>query len=197
MNFFQVSVKDNSRVFPIHHHNSPKTLIYFNFVANVITLWEEKKRSWKKKHHFNVKCVFPLKFCHFWEIKKFGKIILSFFFSLTLQFHGQDVYGDTIRILVPHSHKFVVSLYTMFMTCVMTLAFGLRSRQGHGKVWIKSVAWESHSHSQECGRMWGNEPTHSPVDSHFGSWKPNGLSNLQIAIWRFKTHWIENFLILL
>ncbi len=34
--------------------------------------------------------------------------------------------------------------------------------------------------------MWGNDPTHSQMDSHFGSWTPNGLSNLQKSIWKVK-----------
>jgi len=31
----------------------------------------------------------------------------------------------------------------------------------------------------KCKRVWGNEPTHSQVDSHFGSWSPCGLPNFQ------------------
>lgn len=58
-----------------------------------------------KKTSFQCKTCFSIKICHFWEIKNFGKFKLSIF-SLTIQFHGQDVYGDTIHILVPHSHKF-------------------------------------------------------------------------------------------
>jgi hypothetical protein len=29
--------------------------------------------------------------------------------------------------------------------------------------------------SQECRIMWGNEPSHSQVNSHFENWSPNGL----------------------
>jgi hypothetical protein len=35
------------------------------------------------------------------------------------------------------------------------------------------------------------------MNSHFGSWNPNGLPNLQKAISKAKTHCIEEFLILL
>ncbi len=51
--------------------------------------------------------------------------------------------------------------------------------------WPKQGAWkgegrnatrESHSHSWECGRVWGNEPTHSQMISHFGSWNPKDTS---------------------
>jgi len=30
--------------------------------------------------------------------------------------------------------------------------------------------------------MWGNEPSHSQMSSHFGSWNLNGLFNFQKAI---------------
>ncbi len=55
---------------------------------------------------------------------------------------------------------------------------------------------ESHiSCFQECKRVRGNEPPHSQVSSHFGSWSPNGLLNFQRVISGVKTHWIEKFLI--
>jgi hypothetical protein len=60
------------------------------------------------------------------------------------------------------------------------------------KVWAKSEARESHF--MFLG-VWGNEPPHSQVTSHFGSWSPDGLLNLQKMITRAKTHWIEKFLI--
>jgi hypothetical protein len=50
---------------------------------------------------------------------------------------------------------------------------------------------------RECKRVWGNEPSHSQVNSHFGNWSPHGLPNLQKTIARVKTYWIEEFLILL
>ncbi len=40
-----------------------------------------------------------------------------------------------------------------------------------------------------------NEPSHSQVSSHFGSWSPDGLPNFQRAIAGVKTHWNEEFLI--
>jgi hypothetical protein len=43
--------------------------------------------------------------------------------------------------------------------------------------------------------MRGNEPSHSLMNSHFGSWSPNGFSNVQRAIAGVKTHWIEKFII--
>jgi hypothetical protein len=51
--------------------------------------------------------------------------------------------------------------------------------------------------SQECKRVWGNEPLHSQVSSHFGSWSPNGLLNFQRTIIGVKTYWIEKFFITL
>jgi hypothetical protein len=48
---------------------------------------------------------------------------------------------------------------------------------------------------EECRKVWENEPSHSQVNSHFGSWSPNGLLNFKRAIAGVKTHWIEMFLI--
>jgi hypothetical protein len=51
------------------------------------------------------------------------------------------------------------------------------------------------SYSQECRKLWRNEPPHSQVSSHFGSWSPDGVPNLQREISRAKNHWIEKFFI--
>jgi hypothetical protein len=78
---------------------------------------------------------------------------------------------------------------------VMTLALGSWLRQIHVKVGVESETQESHSHSQECERMWRNEPTHSQVDSHFGGWSPYKVLDFQRVISRAKIHWIEEFII--
>jgi hypothetical protein len=49
--------------------------------------------------------------------------------------------------------------------------------------------------SWECTKMWGNEPSHSQMNSHFGSWNLDGLLNLQRAISRVKIHYVETFFI--
>jgi hypothetical protein len=75
---------------------------------------------------------------------------------------------------------------------VATQTLGSRPRQGCRP----SRKPGSHiSCSRECRRMWGNEPSHSQVSSHFGSWSHDGLLNFQRAIIGAKTHWIEKFLI--
>ncbi len=52
------------------------------------------------------------------------------------------------------------------------------------------------SRPSHCARKCeGMNPPHSQVSSHFGSWNPNGLLNLQKVITWDKTHWIEKFLI--
>jgi hypothetical protein len=43
--------------------------------------------------------------------------------------------------------------------------------------------------------MWRNEPTHSQVDSHFGSWNPYVVLDFQRGILGVKTRWIKKFLI--
>jgi hypothetical protein len=44
-------------------------------------------------------------------------------------------------------------------------------------------------------RVWGNEPSHSQGNSHFGRWSPGGLPKLQRAIWGVKTQWLVAFFI--
>jgi hypothetical protein len=77
--------------------------------------------------------------------------------------------------------------------CVATLTLGLWLKQGLAKVRAKTEPENHISCSQECKKMWGNEPSHIQMNSHFGSWSPNGLLNFQRAIARVKTHWIEAF----
>jgi hypothetical protein len=78
---------------------------------------------------------------------------------------------------------------------VAILALGSRPRQGFTRVRAKSEPGSHISCSWECKRMWGNEPSHSQMSSHFGSSNPNGFPNLQRAIAGVKTHWIEMFII--
>ncbi len=77
----------------------------------------------------------------------------------------------------------------------MTLALGSQPKQGFAKVRAKTELGSHISYSQECKRVQRIEPSHSQVNSHFGSWSPNGLLNFQRAIAGVKTHWIEKFLI--
>jgi hypothetical protein len=97
-------------------------------------------------------------------------------------------WGDETKLVV------VIVLLLLVMN-VSTLALGSQPRQRHGKVQVESATWESHSHSRECDRVWGNEPTHFQVNSHFGNWNPCGLLIFQRVISKVKTHWIEKFLI--
>jgi len=78
---------------------------------------------------------------------------------------------------------------------VATLALGSQPRQGLAMVRAKNELGSNISCSRECKRMWRNEPSHSQVNSHFGSWSLNELPNFQRAISGVKTHWIETFLI--
>jgi hypothetical protein len=52
-------------------------------------------------------------------------------------------------------------------------SLGSQPKQGVTRLQAKREAQESHfSCSRECERMWGNEPSHSQVNSHCGSWTP-------------------------
>jgi hypothetical protein len=77
---------------------------------------------------------------------------------------------------------------------IVTLTSSSWPRQGFAKVRAKRNP-ESHiSCSWECGRVWGDEPPHSQVSSHFGSWNPDGFSNFQRTIVGVKVHFIKEFL---
>ncbi len=71
---------------------------------------------------------------------------------------------------------------------ITTLALGSQPRQRLTKMWAKSEPGSHILCSQECKKMQGNEPPHFQMSSHFGSWSPNGLPNLQTATARVKPH---------
>jgi hypothetical protein len=92
--------------------------------------------------------------------------------------------------------KEMLKIHVFMANYVATLALGLRPRQGLAKVWAKSEVQESHfmlPGGWEYGRVGKIEPAHSQINSHFGSWSPNGFPNLQRAIVGVKTHCIEEF----
>jgi len=57
------------------------------------------------------------------------------------------------------------------------LSFGLATKgkacEGASQVWNPGVTF----HALGSVRVWGNEPSHSQVSSHFGSLSPSGLLN--------------------
>jgi hypothetical protein len=55
---------------------------------------------------------------------------------------------------------------------VATLALGSRPRQRVARLRAKRETWESHHLLPRVQRVWGNEPSHSPVNSHCESWSP-------------------------
>jgi hypothetical protein len=54
---------------------------------------------------------------------------------------------------------------------VVTLALGLRPRQGVARWRAKRETREHVTCPREC-KVWGNQPSHSQVNSHVGSWSP-------------------------
>ncbi len=55
---------------------------------------------------------------------------------------------------------------------VATLALGSRPRQGVARLRAKKETQESLHMLPGVQRVWGNEPSHSQVNSHVGSWSP-------------------------
>jgi hypothetical protein len=121
---------------------------------------------------------------------------------MKLLFHIEDAYNRVLIMVFIFNWTYVYVTKHVYWMCiswikmfVVTLALGLQPRQGLAKVRAKRKLGSHISCSRECKRVWGNEPSHSQGNSHFGSWSPGELSNLQRAIARVKTHWIEVFLI--
>ncbi len=72
-----------------------------------------------------------------------------------------------------------LGLYTMINNLtpiVATLALGSRPRQGVARLWAKTETRESLHMLPGVQRVWGNEPSHSQVNSHVGSWSPQWTS---------------------
>jgi hypothetical protein len=82
---------------------------------------------------------------------------------------------------------------------VATLALGSRPRQGLaksvGQEGSPGVTFHAPGSAKECEGMNPHTPKGTPTS--FGSWSPNGLSNLHRAIAQVKTHSIEAFSITL
>jgi hypothetical protein len=55
---------------------------------------------------------------------------------------------------------------------VTTLALGSQPRQGVARLRAKRETRESFHMLPRVQRVWGNEPSHSQVNSHVGSWSP-------------------------
>jgi hypothetical protein len=55
---------------------------------------------------------------------------------------------------------------------VATLALGSRPRQGVARLRAKKETRESHHMLLGVQTVWGNEPSHSQMNSHSGSWSP-------------------------
>jgi hypothetical protein len=61
------------------------------------------------------------------------------------------------------------------LNCVAALALGLRPRQKVARLRAKRNTCESHHMLLGIQRVWGNEPSHSQVNSHVGSWIPKWI----------------------
>jgi hypothetical protein len=106
-------------------------------------------------------------------------------------------YSNNLFILILELPFYLLTclLTQLQIYIVATLALGSRPKQRLARLRAKSEL-ESHiSCSRECKRVWGNEPSHSRVNSHFGSWSLNIFLNFQRMIAGVKSHWIETFLI--
>jgi hypothetical protein len=60
----------------------------------------------------------------------------------------------------------------LLIITVATLALGSRPKQGVGRLWAKKETRESLHMLLGVQKVWGNEPSHSQVNSHVGNWSP-------------------------
>jgi hypothetical protein len=94
-------------------------------------------------------------------------------------------YGVVVRSLNPHCGRVKAANYCRNFS--LEFVTKTKACKGADQKWAR----ESHSCSQKCKKVGGNELSHSLVNFHFGSWTPSGFSNLQKTITGMKTHWIE------
>jgi hypothetical protein len=83
----------------------------------------------------------------------------------------------------------------------VTKAKGLQRCEPRGSSRVKArrrssgVTSKTPENVRKCEGVWGNEPSHSQGNSHFGRCSPGGLLKLQRAIARVKTQWLVTFFI--
>jgi hypothetical protein len=65
--------------------------------------------------------------------------------------------------------------FTFHLLNVATLALALRPKQGVARLWANRKTRESHHMLPGVQRVWGNEPSHSRVNSHVGNWSPKWI----------------------
>jgi hypothetical protein len=78
-------------------------------------------------------------------------------------------------LIYPLVHHYIIisivyECYLHNFIFVATLALGSWPKQGLARLRAKKEAWESHHMLPKVQRVWGNEPSHSHVNSHCGNW---------------------------
>jgi hypothetical protein len=76
---------------------------------------------------------------------------------------GKDVVNERVHELIT---------WLVVNRNVTTLTLGSRPRQGLARVWAMREPQESYFMLSKCEKVWGNEPSHSQVNSPLGSWNP-------------------------
>jgi hypothetical protein len=135
----------------------------------------------KRRHHWGknrkmCQVVTSFGFCIMWSKGNLNVNCTFCLKAIGMQKYNQGMWNPNKK--APRGSKFDVA----------TLALGSRPRQRLTRVWPKKKPMSHISCSWECRRVWGNEPSHSQMNSHFGSWSPNGPPNFQRAISGVKTH---------
>jgi hypothetical protein len=91
---------------------------------------------------------------------------------------------------------FIIKSPHIDMPNVATLTLGSQPRQRVRKLRVKMETRESH-HMLRVQKMWRNEPSHSQVNSHYGSWSSKWTFESSNRNSRGQTHQLEKFFITL
>jgi hypothetical protein len=111
----------------------------------------------------------------------------SIIFVQNYKHHSPNSKCQTMVLEHIAMHITTLSLPSMdrsYSLIVATLTLGSRPRQkGLTRLQAKRKPGSHIACSRECMKVWGNEPSHSQGNSHFGRWSPGGgFPNIQRAI---------------
>jgi hypothetical protein len=101
-----------------------------------------------------------------WTFEHHGKGTLTASIVIwTIHEVGARLYGPTKWMTIYIDNQYII-------VDVTTLALGSRLKQGVAKLRAKRETRESHHMLPGVQRVWGNEPSPSQVNSHYGNWNP-------------------------
>ncbi len=102
--------------------------------------------------------------------------LLCFLWLTNKHEEGNCLFSKLLKILYPTNWQEIWSgVFLNKMIIVATLALGSRPRQGFARLRAKREAKSPTTYSQECEKVWGNEPSHPKGVPHWeleSQWTP-------------------------